>query len=130
MLSTGDYAGKAHLMSKTEYRSTKSRSCRGYERTTLIRRRIDVMVGSPQQKIVANTKYLRISWELLVTNMVITYPAWTIIILKLSIWTANVDIKMQVRDRHADEHWALKRLGGDLPVEKRGVAVHWTVSQK
>ena len=30
LLSTGDYAVKAHLMSKTAYRSTKSRSCRGY----------------------------------------------------------------------------------------------------
>ena len=37
---------------------------------------------------------------------------------------------MQVRDRHANEHTALKRLGGYLPIEKRGGAVHWTVSQK
>ena len=75
-----------------------------HERTTLIRRRIDVMVGCPSKKIVANMKYLWISWELLVANMVITYPAWTIIIPKLSIRSENVDIEMQVRDRHADEH--------------------------
>ena len=38
---------------------------------------------------------------------------------------------MQVRDRHANEHTALKRLGGDFTDrKKRGGAVHWTVSQK
>ena len=37
---------------------------------------------------------------------------------------------MQVRDRHANEHTALKRLGGDFTDRKRGGAVHWTVSQK
>ena len=65
-------------------------------------------------------KCLRISWELLMTNMVITYPAWTIIIPKLSIRPQNVDIEMQVRDRHANEHWALKRLGGDFTGQVKG----------
>ena len=37
---------------------------------------------------------------------------------------------MQVRDRHADEHWALKRLGGDFTGQEKGRRVHWTVSQK
>ena len=32
---------------------------------------------------------------------------------------------MQVRDRHANEHTALKRLGGDFTDRKRGGAVHW-----
>ena len=27
---------------------------------------------------------------------------------------------MQVRDRHADEHWALKRLGGDFTGREKG----------
>ena len=63
-------------------------------------------------------EYLRISWELLVTSMVFTYPTWTIIIPTLWIQSENVDIKMQVRDRHANEHTALKRLGGDLTVVK------------
>ena len=31
------------------------------DRTTLIRRRIDVMVGSPSKKIAVNMEYLRIS---------------------------------------------------------------------
>ena len=65
-------------------------------------------------------KYLRISWELLVTNMVITYPTWAIIIPTLSIRSENVDIEMQVRDRHANEHTALKQLGGDFTGQKKG----------
>ena len=65
-------------------------------------------------------KCLRISWELLVRNMVITYPAWTIIIPKLSIQPENVNIEMQARDRQADEHWALKRLGGDFTSWEKG----------
>ena len=59
-------------------------------------------------------KYLQISWELLVTNMVITYPAWTIIIPKLSFQSENVDIKMQFRDRRPNELWTLKWLGGNF----------------
>ena len=68
-------------------------------------------------------EYFRISWELLVTSMVFTYPTWTIIILTLRIQSENVDIKMQVRDRHANEHTALKRLGGDFTDRKKGVAL-------
>ena len=37
---------------------------------------------------------------------------------------------MQVRDRYANEHTALKQLGGDFTDQKRGGAVHWTLSQK
>ena len=37
---------------------------------------------------------------------------------------------MSVRDRHANEHTALKRLGGDFTDGKKSGAVHWTVSQK
>ena len=58
--------------------------------------------------------------RILVTNMVITYPAWTIIIPKLSIRPENVNIEMQVGDRHADEHWALKRLGGNFTGREKG----------
>ena len=65
-------------------------------------------------------KYLRISWELLVTSMVFTYPTWTIIIPTSWIQSENVDIKMQVCDRHANEHTALKRLGGDFTDRKKG----------
>ena len=65
-------------------------------------------------------KCLRISWELLVTNMVITYPALSITIPKLSSRPENVNIEMQVRDRHADEHWALRRLGGDFTGREKG----------
>ena len=65
-------------------------------------------------------EYLRISWELLVTSMVFTYPTRTIIIPTLWIQSENVDIKMQVRDRHANEHTALKRLGGDFTDRKKG----------
>ena len=65
-------------------------------------------------------EYLRISWELLVTSMVFTYPTWTIIIPTLWIQSENVDIKMQVRDRHANEHTAPKRLGGDFTDRKKG----------
>ena len=65
-------------------------------------------------------EYLRISWELLVTSMVFTYPTWTIIIPTLWIQSENVDIKMQVCDRHANEHTALKRLGGDFTDRKKG----------
>ena len=65
-------------------------------------------------------EYLRISWELLVTSMVFTYPTWTIIIPTLWIQSENVDIKMKVRDRHANEHTALKRLGGDFTGRKNG----------
>ena len=68
-------------------------------------------------------KYLQISWELLVTSMVFTYPTWTIIIPTLSIQSENVNIKMQVRNRHANEHTALKRLGGDFTDWKKGVAL-------
>ena len=55
-------------------------------------------------------EYLWISCELLVTNMVITYPTWKIIISTLSIRSENVDIEMRVRARHANEH--SKRLEG------------------
>ena len=90
------------------------------ERKTLRRRNYVIMVGSPSKKIVANMKYLPISWELLVFNMVIPYPTWTIIISTLSILSENVDIELQVRNRHANEHTAQKRLRGDiLLVEKR-----------
>ena len=65
-------------------------------------------------------KYLRISWELLVTSMVFTYPTWTIILPTLWIQSENVDIKMQVRDTHANEHTALKRLGGYFTDRKKG----------
>ena len=65
-------------------------------------------------------EYLLISWELLVTSMVFTYPTWTIIIPTLWIQSENVDIKMQVRDRHAYEHTSLKRLGGDFTDRKKG----------
>ena len=65
-------------------------------------------------------KYLQISWELLVTNMVIAYPAWTIIIPTLSIQSENVDIKMQVWDRHVNEHTAPKWLGGDFTDRIKG----------
>ena len=65
-------------------------------------------------------KYLRISWELLVTSMVFTYPTWTVIIPTLSIQSENVDIKMQVCDRLGNEHTALKRLGGDFTDRKKG----------
>ena len=37
-----------------------------------------------------------------------------IIILKLSFRSENVDIEMQVRDRHVKKHWALERLEGDF----------------
>ena len=51
--------------------------CAGLDRTTLIRWRIDVMVGSPGKKKkkenLANTKYLGFSLELLETSMVFTY---------------------------------------------------------
>ena len=52
-------------------------------------------------------KYLRISWELLVTNMVITYPTWKIIIPKLSIRSENVDIEMQVLWYSTRREWTL-----------------------
>ena len=64
-------------------------------------------------------KYLRISWELLVTNMLITYPIWTIIIPTLSIRLENVDIEINICDRHANKHTALKRLGGEFTGRKR-----------
>ena len=89
------------------------------DRTTLIRRRIDVMVGSPSKKFVVNMKYLQISWELLVTSMVITYPTRTITVSTLSIRSENVNIQMQVRDRNANEHTALKQLGGDFTGRKK-----------
>ena len=57
-------------------------------------------------------KYFQIFWEVRVTNISITYPTWTIITPTLSIWSENVDIEMQIRDRHAiraNEHTALKR---------------------
>ena len=59
-----------------------------------------------------------------------TYPTWTIIIPTLSVQSENVDIEMQVRDRHTNEHTALKRLGGNFTGQKKGGGVHWTVSQK
>ena len=65
-------------------------------------------------------KYLRISWERLVASMVFTYPTWTIIIPTLSIQSEDVDIKMQIRDRHANVHTALKLLGGDFTDRKKG----------
>ena len=65
-------------------------------------------------------EYLRISWELLVTSMVFTYPTWTIIIPTLWIQSENVDIKMQLCDRQANEHTALKRLAGDFTDRKKG----------
>ena len=65
-------------------------------------------------------EYLRISWELLVTSMIFTYPTWTITIPTLWIQSENVDIKMQVCDRHANEHTALKRLEGDFTDRKKG----------
>ena len=65
-------------------------------------------------------KYLQISWELLVTSMVFTYPTWTLIIPTLSIQSENVDIKMQIRDRHANEHTTLKWLGGDFTDRRKG----------
>ena len=68
-------------------------------------------------------EYLRISWELLVTSMVFTYPTWTIIIPTLWIQSENVDIKIQVCDRHPNEHTALKRLGGDFTDRKKGKGV-------
>ena len=39
---------------------------------------------------------------------------------------------MQVRDRHANEHTALKRLGGDFTDRRKGwrCSLAWTVSQK
>ena len=41
----------------------------------------------------------------------------------LSIRSENVDIEMQVHDRHTNEHTALKRLGGNFIGRKRGSAV-------
>ena len=70
--------------------------------------RIDAMVGSPSQK-----KKKKIA-ELLVTNMVITYPTLTLLKLK-----NNVDIEMQVCDRHANEHQALKWFGSNFTGRKR-----------
>ena len=89
--------------------------------TTLIRRRIDVMVGSPSKK-------LRRTWNIwgFLENcwwqawFAPAYPTRTIIIPTLWIQSENVDIKMQVRDRHANEHTALKRLGGDFTDWKKG----------
>ena len=82
------------------------------------------MVGSPSKKIVTNMKYLQISWEI--------YSTWTIIIPTLSIRSEKADIEMRVRDRHANEYTAVKRLGDKFEnwVEKRDSAVQWTVSQK
>ena len=65
--------------------------------------------------------YLQISWELLVTSMVFTYPTWTIIIPTLSIQSENIDIKIQFCDRHTNEHTALKRLGGNFTDRKKGL---------
>ena len=39
-------------------------------------------------------KYLWMSWELLVTNMAITYPTWTIIIQTLLLWSENDNTQM------------------------------------
>ena len=39
---------------------------------------------------------------------------------KLSIRPENVDIEMQVCDRHTDEQWALKRLGGNFTGREKG----------
>ena len=64
-------------------------------------------------------KYSQIPRELLVTNIPITYPIWTIIIPTLSIKSENVDIEMQVCDRHTNEHPALKRLGGQFTGPKK-----------
>ena len=48
---------------------------------------------------------------------------------KKSRQTWNIwGFKIQVRDMHANEHNALKWLGGDPTGRKRGSAVHWTVS--
>ena len=77
------------------------------------------MVGSPSKKIVAKMKYLGISWELLMTNMLITYPTWTIIIPTLSIRSENADIEIQICGRHANEHTALEWLGGKFTGRKR-----------
>ena len=93
------------------------------DRTTLIRRRVDVMMGSPiyskKSRWTWNICEFK-SWELLVTSMVFTYPTWTIILPTLWIQSENVDIKMQVRDTHANEHTALKRLGGYFTDRKKG----------
>ena len=62
----------------------------------------------------ANRQYLLISWELLVVKLCVYYPTWTIIIPTLSIRSKNIDFETQVRDRRANEHWVLKRLGGDF----------------
>ena len=37
---------------------------------------------------------------------------------------------MRVRDRHANEHTAMKQLGGEFTSRKRDGAVQWIVSQK
>ena len=69
------------------------------DRTTLIWRRIDVIVGSPSKKSRRTSNicgFLRNAGD----KHGFTYPTWTIIIPALWIQSENVDIKMQVRDRH------------------------------
>ena len=96
--------------------------------TTLIRLRIDAMVGSLSKKkkkirgkhdIFAD--FLRTAGDrhgFYLSNINVI-----IIILTLSIWSENIDIEMQVRDRQANEHQALKQLGGDFTGRKKGVAL-------
>ena len=72
------------------------------------------MVGSPSKKS-------RRTWNIcgFLENCLVTSMVFTIIIPTLSIQSENIDIKMQVRDRHANEHTALKRLGGDFTDRKK-----------
>ena len=51
--------------------------------------------------------------------MVITYPIRTIVIPTVSIRSENVDIEMQVRDRHANGRSALKLLEHEFAGRKK-----------
>ena len=90
------------------------------DRTTLIRQRIDIMVGSPSKKSWWTWNICRFLenywWHAWLSP--IQHEHW-IIIPTLSIRSENVDIQMQVRDRNANEHTALKRLGGDIDRKKK-----------
>ena len=90
------------------------------DRTTLIRQRIDVMVGSPTcSKKSWQTFNICGFLENYVTNTLISNPAWTII-STLSIQSENIDTEMLVCDRHTNEHTALKWLGGEFTCREKG----------
>ena len=71
----------------------------------------------------ANVKYVWTTYGLLGFNMIITCSTLTIINPSLLNWSENVDIKMQVRDRHVNERRIVKQLHDVILPFKKEVAV-------